>query len=163
MLKPSERRLASRTASGRVALSLIVGFSPESQISIIKFRFIRGLTETIHLPSAVALALLDGLRAAETEKAEVWSAASALNANAERLLSVVWPRFTDADFDAALVERVIGIRLGVADIGAAVEFTLSTGATSIVGFTPIVAASLLQQLQACEPYLLPPGDASVRY
>src|SRR5262245_44789017 len=109
---PSEPR-ASRPATERIALSLIVGFSAQSRVVLIKFRFIRGATETIHLPSAVATTLLDGLTAAESEKAALWDAASVLNVNAKRLLAVVYPRFTDDDSDAARVGRAISIRLAL--------------------------------------------------
>ena len=53
---PSEPR-ASRPIAERIALSLIVGLSADSQVVLIKFRFIRGGTETIHLPKAVAATL----------------------------------------------------------------------------------------------------------
>src|SRR5258707_14957591 len=78
---PSEPR-ASRPIAERVALSLVVGLSADSQVVLIKFRFIRGATETIHLSKAVAATLLDGLSAAGLVKAAPWEAASVLNVNA---------------------------------------------------------------------------------
>jgi len=150
--RPPREPGASRPPSERIALSLIVGFSEQSQIVLIKFRFIRGATETVHLPSAVAATLLDGLTAAESEKAALWDAATVLNVNAKRLLAVVYPRFTDDDSDAARAGKAISIRLGIADNGAVVEFTLSNGAACTVGVTPAVARYLREQLQACESY-----------
>ena len=104
---PSEPR-ASRPVAERIALSLIVGLSADSQVVLIKFRFIRGGTETIHLPKAVAATLLDGLTAAASEKAAVWDAASAVNVNAQQLLAVAFPRFTDEDGDPARIDRATG-------------------------------------------------------
>src|SRR6266404_4612539 len=124
---PSEPR-ASRPIAERVALSLIVGLSADSQVVLIKFRFIRGATETIHLSKAVAATLLEGLSAAGLEKAAPWDAASMLNVNAQRLLAVAYPRFTDEDSDPAGIDRVTDFRLGIADKGAIVEFISSNGA-----------------------------------
>ena len=130
----------------RIALSVIVGPAAQAETVLIKFRFIRGATETLQLPSAVAATLLDGLTAAESEKAAPWDARSAHNLNAERLLAVAYPRFTDEDNDPLRIGKAIGIRLGIADTGAIVEFVLSDGSTCIVGFTPTVARYLREQL-----------------
>ena len=142
---PGEPR-ASRPIAERIALSLIVGLSADPEVVLIKFRFIRGGTETIHLPKAVAATLLDGLTAAGSEKAAVWAAASADNVNAQRLLAVAFPRFTDEDSDPARTEKATGIRLGFADKGAIVEFVSSDGDARIVGFVPTVARHLREQL-----------------
>ena len=149
---PSEPR-ASRPIAERIALSLVVGLSADSQVVLIKFRFIRGATETIHLSKAVAATLLDGLSAAGLEKAAPWDAAAVLNVNAERLLAVAYPRFTDEDSDPAGIDKVTDFRLGIADKGAIVEFISSNGAARIVGFTPTVARYLREQLHS----LLAPG------
>ena len=141
---PSEPR-APRPIAERIALSLIVGSSADSQV-VLKFRFIRGATETIHLPKAVAATLLDGLTVAESEKAVLWDAASILNENAQRLLAVAYPRFTDEDSQSARTVMATGIRLGIADNGAIVEFIMSNGAARIVGFSPTVARYLREQL-----------------
>jgi hypothetical protein len=147
MPTPGEPR-TSRPIAERIALSLIVGLSADSQVVLIKFRFIRGGTETIHLPKAVAATLLEGLTAAGAEKAAAWDAASAVNVNAQRLLAVAFPRFTDEDSDPARIDKATGIRLGIADKGAIVEFVSSDGAARIVGFAPTVALYLREQLHS---------------
>lgn len=150
MPRPPGEPRASRPIAERIALSLIVGLSADSQVVLIKFRFIRGGTETIHLPKAVAATLLDGLTAAGSEKAAVWEAASADDVNAQRLLAVAFPRFTDEDSDSARIDRATGIRLGIADRGAIVEFVLSNGTARIVGFAPTVARHLREQLHSLQ-------------
>ena len=154
---PSEPR-ASRPIAERIALSLVVGLSPDSQVILIKFRFIRGATETIHLSKAVAVTLLAGLSAAGSEKADLWNAASDLNVNAQRLLAVAYPRFTDEDGDSAGIDKATDIRLGIADKGAIAEFILANGATRIVGFTPTVARYLREQLHILEDAGQPVGE-----
>jgi len=154
MPRPPGEPRASRPITERIALSLIVGPSTQAETVLVKFRFIRGATETLQLPIAVAATLLDGLTAAESEKAGPWDAASGLNVNAERLLAVAYPRFTDEDSHPARIGKVTGIRLGIGDNGAIVEFVLSDGATRFVGFTPTVARHLREQLhglQEAEP------------
>jgi hypothetical protein len=146
---PSEPR-ASRPLTERIALSVIVGLAAQSQVVLIKFRFIRGATEALHLPRAVAATLLDGLTAAQSEKAALWDAASLLNVNAQRLLAVAYPRFTDEDSDPLRTARATSIRLGIADNGAIAEFILSNGAACIVGFTPTVARYLREQLHGLQ-------------
>jgi hypothetical protein len=143
---PSEPR-ASRSVAGRAALSLVVGLSADSQVVLIKFRFIRGATETVHLPRAVAALLLDWLAAAESEKSSLWEVLSASNVNAQRLLAVTYPRLTDEDYDPTQVGVATDLRLGVADKGAIVEFILSNGPSRMVGFAPTVARYLREQLQ----------------
>src|SRR5882724_5215766 len=135
---PSEPR-APRPIAERVALSLIVGLSADSRVVLIKFRFIRVATDTIHLPKVVAATLLQGLTAAQSEKAVPWDAAALLNVNSQRLLAVTYPRFTDEDSDSVRADKATDIRLGIADKGAIVEFILSNGVSRIVGFTPTVA------------------------
>jgi len=90
--------------------------------------------------------LLQGLTAAQTEKAVPWDAAALLNVNSQRLLAVTYPRFTDEDSDSARADKATDIRLGIADKGAIVEFILSNGVSRIVGFTPTVAHYLREQL-----------------
>ena len=142
----------------RIALSLVVGYAADLQVVLIKCRFSRGATETIHVPTAVAVTLLDGLTAAGSEKAVPWDAASRLNVNAQRLLAVAYPRWTDEDGDPARAHRATDIRLGVADKGVIVEFILSDGASRIVGFTPTVARYLCEQLQSLRGAEQPGGE-----
>jgi hypothetical protein len=153
---PSEPR-ASRSITERIASSLIVGPAPQSDTVLVKFRFIRGATETIQLERAVAAALLDGLTAAESQMAALWDAAGGLNENAERLLTVAFPRFTDEDSELPRIGKAIDMRLGVADSGAIVEFALSDGSSRIVGFTPTVARHLRGQLQGLQAAVPAPG------
>ena len=140
-----------------MALSLIVGSSADAQVVLIKFRFVRGATETVHLSRAVAATLLDGLTAAESEMAVLWDDAIAGNVNAERLLTVAFPRFTDEDSDPAPSGVATDIRLGIFDKGAIVEFAYSTGTARIVGFAPTVARYLREQLLGLQPAWQRPG------
>ena len=152
---PSEPR-APRPIAERVALSLIVGLSADSQVVQIKFRFVRGATETVHLPRAVAATLLQGLAAAES--AALWDDAAVLNVNAQRLLTVAYPRFTDEDSDPRRFGIVTDIRLGVSDRGAIVELAFPSGTSRIVGFAPTVAHYLREQLDFLRAAEQPGGE-----
>jgi hypothetical protein len=158
MPAPRSEPRAARPIAERIALSLVVGYAADLQVVLIKCRFSRGATETIHVPKAVAATLLDGLTAAGSEKAVPWDAASLLNVNAQRLLAVAYPRLTDEDSDPALADRATDIRLGIADKGAIVEFILSDGASRIVGFTPTVARYLREQLHGLREVEQPGGE-----
>ena len=59
MPRPPGEPRASRPITERIALSLIVGPSTQAETVLVKFRFIRGATETLQLPIAVAATLLD--------------------------------------------------------------------------------------------------------
>ena len=157
MRKPPSEPRAARPIAERIALSLVVGCTADSQVVLIKCRFIRGATETIHVPKTVAATLLDGLTAAGSEKAAPWDAASP-NVNAQRLLAVAYPRFTDEDGDPARADKATDIRLGVADKGVIVEFILSDGTSRIVGFTPTVARYLCEQLHGLRGAEQPGGE-----
>src|SRR5258706_10824311 len=155
MRRLSSEPRASQPGAGRMALSLIVGLSADSQVVQIKFRFVRGATETVHLPRAVAATLLQGLAAAES--AALWDDAAVLNVNAQRLLTVAYPRFTDEDSDPRRFRVVTDIRLGVSDRGAIVELAFPSGTSRIVGFAPTVAHYLREQLLGLQEPEQPTG------